>query len=276
MSALLGPHDLKNLALPLGWDGGELAKVAFADGTSYDAVIETLLAGLELANQGLLNEPILVGLASPTAEAMVEYREGTGHGMSERTEYQRAEARRAVTGGHMLPLKSYDRALGWTYDFLRKARPAQLEADIADALDDVRSNWERALLRRFFSAAENPIGAAGYDLPFAVGAGGQWLLRPQPMAGRTSAPTTAILNGEGQINRPRRWRRGPNICGNMAFSAPIRASSPLPMSIPTQRWASSSSPIRAWNMSVLPPMRPMPRPSPAMSAISACMKAPMA
>src|SRR5688500_1140429 len=144
--ALLGVNDLKAFALPVGWDAGELAKYALADGTTYEQMVDTIAAGLAVANEGLINDPILGNMVSITAEVGLEYRSGAGNGMSERTEYQRADARRAATSGHTLPIKSYDRSLGWTFDFLRKARAAQLEADIADALYDVRDNWERQLL----------------------------------------------------------------------------------------------------------------------------------
>jgi hypothetical protein len=183
--ALLGMNDLKQFALPLGWDAAELGKYLLADGSTYEQVVETIAAGLSVANEGLMNDPIWGGMISLTAEAGLEYRDGTANGMSERTEYSQADTRRAATSGHMLPLKSYDRALGWTFDFLRKARAAQLEADIADALYDVQSNWERQLLTRFFSSAEVQIGAAGYDVPFVHGAGGAVDLVPPPYGGQS-------------------------------------------------------------------------------------------
>jgi hypothetical protein len=183
--ALLGVNDLKQFALPIGWDGSELGRYLLADGSTYEQVVESIAAGLALANEALLNDPIWGGLMAITAEAALEYRNGAQNGMAERTEYSRADTRRAATAGHTLPIKSYDRALGWSFDFLRKARAAQLEADIADALYDVRDNWEKQLLTRFFSSAENGIGAAGYDVPFVHGTAGNVDLVPPPYAGKT-------------------------------------------------------------------------------------------
>lgn len=185
--ALLGVNDLKQFALPIGWDGSELSRYLLADGSSYEQVVDTIAAGLAVANESLLNDPVWGGLMAITPEQALEYRDGTQNGMTERTEYSRADTRRAATSGHSLPIKSYDRALGWTFDFLRKARAAQLEADIADALYDMRDNWEKQLLTRFFSVVENPIGAAGYDVPFVHGAGGAVDLTPPPYGGKTFA-----------------------------------------------------------------------------------------
>lgn len=187
--ALLGVNDLKQFALPAGWDGSELAKYLLADGTSYEQLVDTVAAGLAVANEALLNDPIWGGLMALTMENGIEYRDGTSNGMTERTEYARADTRRAATTGHMLPIKSFDRALGWTFDFLRKARAAQLEADIADALYDMRDNWEKEILARFFSASEHQIGAAGYDVPFVHGTGGNVDLIPPPYGGQSFLAT---------------------------------------------------------------------------------------
>jgi hypothetical protein len=186
---LLGMNDLKSYATPTGWDAGELVKFQLADGTTYEALINDIAAALSILNTGLIAESPYAGLFSTTTEAGLEYRDGTSvTRMDERTEYTPADPRRAPTIGHMLPLRSYDRALGWTFDFLRKARSAQLESDISAALYDVRDNFERQLLRRFFSDAELAIGSAGYDVPFIKGAG-TVQFTPPPFNGQTFTTT---------------------------------------------------------------------------------------
>ncbi len=185
---LLGINDLKQFALPTGMDDGDLARYALADGTTYEQLVETLAQGLAVANEALINDPVLGSMMSITTEAAIEYRAGAGNGMSRRSEHSRPDPRRAATSGHMLPIHSYDRALGWTFDFLRKARAAQLEADVADALYDMRDNWEKQLLTRFFNHAENTIGA-GYDVPFIAGDGGNVDLVPPAYGGQTFTAT---------------------------------------------------------------------------------------
>lgn len=184
---MLGLNDLKQFALPRGWDEGELAKYALADGVTYEQLVDNIVAGLVVANEGLMNDPILSGLVSLTTEPAIEYRDGTSSSMEERTEHAKADIRRGATTGHALPIKSYDRALGWSFDFLRKARSAQLEADIADALYAVRDNWERQLLKRFFTTTENVVGSNGYDVPFINGVSANVDFTPPAYAGQTFA-----------------------------------------------------------------------------------------
>ena len=56
---------------------------------------------------------------------------GVGNAFEVATEYSAPDPTRGKTTGHMLPIKPYDMALGWTMMSLRKARRAKLEADIA-------------------------------------------------------------------------------------------------------------------------------------------------
>ncbi len=188
-TGLLGIADMKQFAIPVGWDAGELAKFQFAGtGTTYDQVITDIVTALSIVNSGLLNDPLYGAMLSVTTEMTVEYRDGTANGMNERTEYGEPDARRGTTIGHMLPLKSFDRKLGWTYDFLRKARPIQLEADIADAAQDIADNWQRRALIRFFSNVENQLGTSGYDVPLIVG-GGNVPYTPPSYDGKSFAST---------------------------------------------------------------------------------------
>ncbi len=104
---MLGVNDLKQFALPRGWDAGELAKYALADGVTYEQLVDNIVAGLVVANDSLMNDPILGSLISLTTEAAIEYRDGTMGSMEERTEHAKADIRRGATTGHTLPLKSY-------------------------------------------------------------------------------------------------------------------------------------------------------------------------
>jgi len=224
--ALLGINDLKQFALPVGWDGGELAQYALADGTSYEQMVDGIAAALTVANQGLLNDPVWGGLLAITEEIGIEYRDGNTGGMSVRTEYQKADVRRASTSGHTLPIKSYDRALGWTFDFLRKARAAQLEADIADALYDMRDNWEAQLLTRFFSDAENAVGN-GYDVPFVAGSGGNVLVTPPPYAGQTFANTHTHFDRKATTDRAAALNAGAKHLWEHGIFGPYNAIVPF-------------------------------------------------
>jgi hypothetical protein len=75
----------------------------------------------------------------------------------------------------MLPLIPHDRALGWTWEFLRKARTEQIQADIADALKDVRTLMRTEILGRVLqqgddSGSADGLGSSGYSPGFATAA----------------------------------------------------------------------------------------------------------
>ena len=55
--AILGPSDLKDLALPALWDLVEMKRVALADSTTFDAVLGDVQAGLSMLNGRLVGEP---------------------------------------------------------------------------------------------------------------------------------------------------------------------------------------------------------------------------
>jgi hypothetical protein len=168
----LGFNDLKQFALPTGWDASELQKYALVDGTTYEELVNDIAVVLSTTAQMMMNDPFYGGLLYFTEELGLEYRDGTAQGgMKERTEYSVGDPQRGKTIGHMLPLKSFDRGFGWTWDFLRKARRTQIDADIQTGIYDVRENWEKTTLTRFFSDTENQLGSSGFDVPFVKGGG---------------------------------------------------------------------------------------------------------
>lgn len=167
--ALLGYNDLKQFALPSGWDATELSKYALVDGVSYEEMVNNIAVALEVANNEMINDPIFGGMIFLTTELGLEYRASGGNSAAERSEYTRPDPARGTTSGHMLPLKSVDRGMGWTFDYLRKARAAQLEADVADGIENIKLKFQKRALHRFFSNAYNTIATSGKDAPFVDG-----------------------------------------------------------------------------------------------------------
>lgn len=213
--SVLGFNDLKQFALPTGWDAGEISKYSLVDGTSLGEIYNTAMAGsLAIANE-LLAHPIYGGLVSVTSEQGREYRDGGTNVMQERTEYSKPDPQRGKTIGHMYPIKSYDRGLGFTMDFLRKARIAQIDANLSDAYDAVRNTFQIAVLTRAFSDTENLMGSSGYDVPF-VKTGGNVTFTPPNWGGfthtsshthydrkATNAHATALEDGVKEL-----WHHG--------------------------------------------------------------------
>jgi hypothetical protein len=78
--------------------------------------------GLTVLNGSLLDMPHYSDLFAVQDEPEVEYPIGVTNGWEEATEYGVPDPKRGATTGHMLPLTAFDRALGWTMMYLRKAR----------------------------------------------------------------------------------------------------------------------------------------------------------
>lgn len=187
----LGARDTSSLVMLTGWDATELRNFTLQDGTTYAAVVAQMNAALGALNAELYNDPLWASLVSYTDQPEVEYRVGVSNGMQDFTEYGLPDPKRADTEGHMLPLRAYDRGLGWTWNYLRKARMSQIQADIADAIKDVRDKWRVKLLTRLLkqgddSGAANGLGSSGYSPGFATAAASTSVDFTPPSWGGTS------------------------------------------------------------------------------------------
>jgi len=165
--ATLGFADLRDTALPALWDVTEILKVRLADGSSIESMISDLQTGLRMLNGSLLAMPHYADLIAVQDNPEVEYPIGVSNGFEEASEYGIPEPRRGATTGHMLPLKAYDRALGWTMRYLRKARRNKLDADVRSVVTDARALWQQKLLTRFFTSTGTTVGTtSNADVPF--------------------------------------------------------------------------------------------------------------
>lgn len=185
---LVGPNDLKNIFLPVAIDGAKLTQMRLENGTTLVKLLSDINDALTLARDRVMNDPLLTSISSTTTEAFVEYRIGSVGGFEEHTEYGEADEIRAETGGHMLPLRKFDRALGWSRDYLEKARQFQLDADVALAIQDYENLLWRIALTRLFS--KNVLTGRKYELgngkamPFADGSASGDIYVPPAVPGR--------------------------------------------------------------------------------------------
>lgn len=166
--ATLGPNDLKQYALPTYWDAAYLTRVRLESGETYEQLLNDVTQALALQNAALLSDPLIASLCSITTEIAAEYPVGVSNGFSAATEYGVPDAKRAGTTGHMLPLNPYDRAFGWTWMFLQKARRMQIDTDIASGMADLRNLFEKAVLTRLFKSTYDAV-ASGRSMPVADG-----------------------------------------------------------------------------------------------------------
>lgn len=172
----LGPRDKSTLVMLSGWDATALQNFTLEDNTPFSTVVARMNAALGALNAELAGDPFWSGLVWFTDQPSLEYRIGVANGMELHTEYGRPDAYRADTQGHMLPLQGWDRRLGWTWDYLRKARLIQIEADVADAIKDVKDRWRLQILTRLLKRGDDSgallgLGTAGYSPGFATTAG---------------------------------------------------------------------------------------------------------
>jgi len=189
-----GPRDTTSLVMLTGWDATVLKNWELQDKTTYDQVVSMVNAALG-ALAAEFNGDWMTGLYSITDVPEVEYRVGVSNGFLPHTEYGLADAARAETEGHLLPILAYDRMLGWTWDYLQEARMSQLEADVADAIKDARDKRRVAILTRLLqngddSGAAKGLGSSGYSPGFATTAGSTSVdFVPPAWAGNTFTST---------------------------------------------------------------------------------------
>ena len=177
--ATLGFADLRETGLPSLWDVTEITKARLADGRTFEQVLADVRTGLTVLNGQLLDMPHYADLFAVQDEPEVEYPIGVTNGWEEATEYGVPDPKRGATTGHMLPLTAFDRALGWTMMYLRKARTAKLDADVRSMITDAKTLWQQKLLTRFFKVEGETVGStSNASVPFVDAAATDTTYKP--------------------------------------------------------------------------------------------------
>lgn len=172
----LGPRDTTSLAYVTGWDATEMEKFRLRDGATAGQVAALLDGAVGALNIELYNDPFLTLLIGDyTDQLTVEYRIGSNTQMELHTEYSRPDPQRADVAGHMLPLRSWDYGLGWTWDYLRKARSSHLLADITAGVRAARMRYRTEVLSRLLRRGDDSgsaygLGTSGLSPGFATAA----------------------------------------------------------------------------------------------------------
>ena len=190
----LGPRDLKDLALPSGWDAATLELWRLQDGTTYEAVMSRMINSVSMFNSALDGHSCLPAITSTTTRQEVRYRESGGATWGLHTEYQIPDENRAEMTGHMLPRLKYDCGLGWTWDYLKDAISEDVDMDIRVFLETALDLFEVQALTRLFkreevTGAASGLGSSGYSVPLVRGTGGVIDFTPPPYAGQTFVST---------------------------------------------------------------------------------------
>jgi catechol 2,3-dioxygenase-like lactoylglutathione lyase family enzyme len=193
--ASIGGRDTRDFVVWTGVDASQLLKESLQDGTNLLTVTNLLSGALNGIAAEVANDPAYASVWSIADSPIVSYRMGTAFSFENRSEYSRPNRSRAEVEGHMLPLLSYDLGLGWTWDYLRNAYTAQVEADIQSTVDAARKLVRTRLLGRIVartddSGAAKGLGSSGYSPGFATTAASTNVdFTPPEFAGVTFAST---------------------------------------------------------------------------------------
>lgn len=180
----IGYSDLKNvIRLPANVDQSYLAKWRLKDGTTFDRVIARIGAALVLFNRGLTTG-YWGQYFRTTTDITVEYPTGNSGRLGEVAEYSRPDPIFGASTGHMLPMKDYGGALGWTYLALRRAHAGKIDLDIRALIEKAGDLWEWALLTRLFKSAAETVGS-GKSVGLADGGVADAEYIPPSYEGRT-------------------------------------------------------------------------------------------
>ena len=172
--ALLGNRDTATVVILDGWDADALEEYRLQDGSTFNAVVALLNAGLSAVNSELYSDSLWSSLVSYQEDPQLSYRVGVSTTMNDYTEYGRPDPQRAERQGHMLPLRSKDRGLEWTWYYLTKeAQMSDIQADISAAMGDIRTAWRKSILTRLLKRGDESgvtlkLGSSGESPGFAT------------------------------------------------------------------------------------------------------------
>jgi hypothetical protein len=165
----VGYSDLKNvIRLPVPWDAGYLMQWKLKDGTTFDKVVQDIGSAIVLFNRALAGS-YWAQFARMTTDPAIDDNIG-GEGGSELTpvsEYGRPDTIHGDATGHMLPLKDYGGALGWTYMALRRAIKGRIDLDIRRLIERSQNTWDKRMVERLFKSLKDSVGNTGVSVGFA-------------------------------------------------------------------------------------------------------------
>jgi hypothetical protein len=153
-------------------------------GVTFDQIVLNLGAALILFNRSLL-QGYYGQYMQLTVDNAVEYDTGGETlGLAEMSEYGRPDPIQGASTGHMIPMKDYGGALGWTYTALRRGTMRKLERDVKRLIERGENTWQRKVLTRLFTDSTEAVGT-GTSVPFADGGTADAAYIPGNYGGRT-------------------------------------------------------------------------------------------
>ena len=184
MAEVLGPMTIVQRALPTGVDGTKIAEWRLREGVSvaeFFSMVGTAMGGV---NQQWVRD--WGWLFSITEADVMEYPDGGSvTELPEITDITDPDMVAGTTIGHMLDLRPYGSSVGGSWRYFRDARQSQIQATLATIINRAKWRFEKKVLTRALTQAENAIGSAGYDVPFVRGTGGNIDFTPPGYSGQS-------------------------------------------------------------------------------------------
>lgn len=150
-----GIIDTHYIDFPANVDVQYLQGLRTRAGLNFRDVIREIDDRLGAFNRTL--DPLVAELVYPTTEPANRRGNVVAFQVNERGEYTVARPQLTKGQGHMLPIRGYDVAVGFTEDGLMTMTRDEILANIDSMLLGFRTNHRRQALVRLFSAAEVPV-----------------------------------------------------------------------------------------------------------------------
>lgn len=169
--SLLGARAALELVYAVtGMDAGRILNFQNRNGLDPQQILQQAYGAVGGANDFVVNR--YQGMTYFTTDDHARYRQGEGgrRRTPKAAEFGKNDPVRSSEVGHMLPLSDYEDGLAWSWQYLRDAYQAQIDADLQLITESWLNEAEYSILNRMFSPTENAIGS-GYDVPWAIGSG---------------------------------------------------------------------------------------------------------
>jgi len=210
---MFGRLDTQFIDIPANIDQTYLANQSTRSGLAFAEMLRRADAALGQVNNGL--DPLLALLLAPrTTETSVISSRGDRMTPIERSEYDPARPQMVTQRGHMLALKGYDLAIGFTEDGLEAISLDAFEDQLRGMVDGWNALFRRQVLLRLFDPAEIPVDRkqTATSPAFAGSGTGSWAgVRERP-----SHPSRDGCKSKTPGRRPRAFRTAlcePLRCG---------------------------------------------------------------
>lgn len=215
-----GYLDTRYIDFPAGVDVAYIQGLRTRAGVDFPRVLREIDARIGALNTTV--DPLLASLITPTTEQFADTSGPTAFEVNERGEYTLARPQLAEGGAHMLPLRGWDVALGFTEDGLEAMSLPRILTNIDSMLLGFRRLYRREALRRLTSDAEVRVAArTAVTSPGMAGSGtGDNVFSRTTYPDGTALPgsyTHYFAVGAGTLaatlrtarDRLRRWHQGP-------------------------------------------------------------------